>query len=153
LTNRAKPIAIAILAALFSALAGPAFAQGFDLGQLLGGGAGGSGSKHQHSNSGQGNGSGISVQRSAPPFTGKFTGKQDDQGAETTLTAQFACYPASDSDIPQAKAFVCYTGGSNAGGPRPGGPPDGGAYGPPGSRPGYGPPDGGPPNGPPPGVE
>ena len=130
---------------------GQAFAQGFDLSQLLGGAGGGGGSRYQHTDSGQGNGSGISVQRSAPPLTGKFTGKQDDKGAETTLTAQFACYPASDSDIPQAKAFVCYIGGSNNGGRRAGVPPASGfaASGSP-----YGPPSGGgPSNGPPQGVE
>ena len=124
--------------------------QGFDLNQLLGGAAGGGGSRHQHTDPGQGNGSGISVQRSAPPFTGKFSGKQDDKDAETTLTTQFACYPASDSEIPQAKAYVCYTGGSN-GGPRTGDPP---AYGSPAGRFPYGPPSGGDPsNGPPSGVE
>ena len=124
--------------------------QGFDLNQLLGGAAGGGGSRHQHTDPGQGNGSGISVQRSAPPLTGKFSGKQDDKDAETTLTAQFACYPASDSEIPQAKAYVCYTGGSN-GGPRTGDPP---AYGSPAGRFPYGPPSGGDPsNGPPSGVE
>jgi hypothetical protein len=78
------------------------------------------------------------------------------------MTAQFACYPANDADIPQAKAFVCYTGGSNSGrandsgGPPPYGPPNGGPppYGPPtGGGPPYSSPGGGPPNGPPPGVE
>jgi hypothetical protein len=105
----------------------------------------------------------VSVDRGSPPFTGKFSGKQNDQGAETTMTTQFACYPASDSDIPQARAFVCYTGGSNGGGApgAGGGPPRYGSsnggpppYGPPpGSGSDYGPPGGGPPNGPPPGVE
>jgi hypothetical protein len=130
---------------------------GNPLSQLFGGGSGG-GQQHQHQ---QGNASGISVDRSAPPYTGKFAGSQQDQGAETTLSAQFACYPASDADIPQARAFVCYTGGSGGDGPPQGGPPPYGAsnggpppYGPP-SGGGYGPPPGsGPPNGPPPdGVE
>ena len=53
-------------------------------------------------------GSGISVERSAPPFTGKFTGQQDSQGMQSSITAQFACYPASDSDIPQA-GRLCVT--------------------------------------------
>ena len=126
-------LVLATLTAFLLASSGQASAQGLGLGQLLGGSGGGNGggngnggggggglsqlfgggsgssSRHQHSNSE----SGISVERSAPPFTGKFTGKQDSQGMESTITAQFACYPASDADIPQAKAFVCYTAGSN----------------------------------------
>ena len=142
MTIRARQIAIVILTAAFIASVGPAFAQGFDLGQLFGGGGtGGGGSRHQRTNSGQGDGSAISVERSAPPFTGKFSGKQDDQGAETTLTAQFACYPASDSDIPQAKAFVCYTAPAKANNQSGAA----AAYGPP--------PDAGTPSGAPPDIE
>jgi hypothetical protein len=156
MTNRFVAAAIAALMTFFVALSGQALAQGFNLGQLLGGGGGGGGgddgggggSRHQRSD-----GSGVSVERSAPPFTGKFTGKQEDRGAETTMTAQFACYPAHDADIPQSNAFLCYTGGSNAGSPPPRGSSDRGAYGPPGGGPGYGPPDGSAPNGPPSGVE
>ena len=62
---------------------------------------------------------------------------------QSSITAQFACYPASDSDIPQAKAFVCYTAGSNGADHRGGG-PEGHAYGPSAN---------GPPNGPPPDIE
>jgi hypothetical protein len=173
---------IAVFTTLMLTCAGPAFAQGFDLGQFLGGGnggggngggggplsqlfggGGGGGQRQQRQNQQQNNASGIEVDRSAPPFTGKFSGKQEDQGAESTITAQFACYPASDVDIPQARTFVCYTGGSGAGGPPPAGGPS--AYGPPdggpqaygrsggGSPPPYGPPPGGPPNGPPPDIE
>ncbi|HXN85157.1 MAG TPA: hypothetical protein VN867_03755 [Candidatus Binataceae bacterium] len=165
LTGRFGALVIAALAAFFVTLSGQALAQGFDWSQLLGGGGaggagGGGGQKRQHS--GQSNGSGVSVERSAPPFTGKFVGKQEDQGIENTMTAQFACFPANDADIPQTKAFVCYSGGSNSGGadgsggPPPYGPPNGGppSYGPPpGGGPPYGSPNGGPPNGPPPDVE
>lgn len=106
LTRRCGAVAAAALAAFFIALPGESYAQGFDLSQLLGGG-----SKHQQQgNSANSNGDGINIQRSAPPFTGKFVGTQEDQGDETTMTAQFACYPASDSALPQARAFVCYTG-------------------------------------------
>jgi len=177
-----KALIIAAVTTFVVASSGSAFAQGFDLSQFLGGGGsgggggggglsqlfgggagGGGGPRHQLQNSQQGNDSGVEVDRSAPPFTGKFSGRQEDQGAESTITAQFACYPASDVDIPQARTFVCYSGGSNAGGPpTAGGPP---AYGPPdggpqaygrsggGSPPPYGPPAGGPPNGPPPDIE
>jgi hypothetical protein len=126
-------------------LSGDAFAQGFDLGQLLGGGGGGGGGqRHQQQQGSQG--SGVSVDRGAAPYTGKFSGKQDSEGMQSSITAEFACYPAHDSDIPQANAFVCYAGG--AGGPPSGGPPNGGPpnYGPPGGGPpSYGPPNGGPP--------
>ena len=172
---------IAAVTILLVTCSGQAFAQGFDLSQFLGGGGGGGagggplsqlfgggsggnggGGRHQQQNSQQGNGSGVTMDRSAPPFTGKFTGKQEEQGAESTITTQFACYPASDSNIPQARTFVCYTGGSDAGGPPPGGaptsygpPPNGGPppYGsanagpPPYGPPSYGPPPGGPPSG------
>ena len=104
LTKRAGAVAIAALAAFLVAFSGESFAQGFDLSQLLGGG-----SKHQRGNSGQSSGGSITVQRSAPPFEGKFVGKQEDQGAETTITAEFACYPATDSALPQTRTFVCYT--------------------------------------------
>jgi hypothetical protein len=171
LANRFGVAAIAALAVFFVTVSGQAFAQGFDWSQLLGGGGaggapGGAGQRHQQS--GQSNGSGISVDRGSPPYTGKFVGKQEDQGIQDTMTAQFACYPASDSDIPQSRAFVCYSAPTNEGGsaggppshragsPPPYGPPPGSdpSYGPPPyGPPPYGPPGGGPPNGPPPGVE
>jgi hypothetical protein len=111
------------------------------LSQLFGGSGGGGsgGGGHQRPD-----GSAISVERSAPPYTGKFSGKQDSQGVQSTITAQFACYPAHDADIPQSNAFVCYTGNSDASGPPPGARRDGAGYGPPGS---------GSQNGPPAGVE
>ncbi len=62
---------------------------------------------------------------------------------ESNITAEFACYPARDADIPQAKAFVCYTAGSNGGDHRGGG-PQGNANGPSGN---------GPPNRPPSAIE
>jgi hypothetical protein len=190
-SGRLGMAALAALTALILASSGSACAQGFDLSQLFGGGGngggsgnggagnggggglgslfgGGSGGGQRHQAS-QSNGGGISVERSAPPLTGKFTGKQDSDGMQSSITAQFACYPAHDADIPQSNAFVCYTGNQAAGGPPSGGPaasgygPPSGGYGPPpsggpgygpsASGPGYGPPDGGPPNGPPPGVE
>jgi hypothetical protein len=169
-------LAITALAAFFVTLSGQAFAQGYDWSQLLGGGrgsggssgggggglsqlfGGGAGGGQMHQRSGQAGGAGVSVERNAPPFTGKFSGKQEDQGIENTMTAQFACYPASDSDIPQNRAFVCYSAPTNengsTGGPpfrRAGGPPP---YGPPpGGGPSYGSVGGGPPNGPPPDIE
>lgn len=173
--------AIAALTALLLMFSGPAFAQGFNLGQFLGGGgsgggnggaggggsgggggglsqlfgggSGGGGSHHQSSG-----GSSISVDRGSPPYTGKFVGKQEDQGIQDQMTAQFACYPASDLDIPQSRAFVCYSAPTNEGGSAGGPPPRraGGAphYGPPpSSDSAYSPPNEGPPNGPPPGIE
>jgi hypothetical protein len=150
--GRAAIIAIAALAVFIMTLSGNAFAQGFDLGQLLGGGGGGGGGQ-RHQQQGSGQGGGVSVDRGSPPYTGKFSGKQDSQGIQSSITAQFACYPAHDSDIPQANAFLCYAGGSS-GGPSNGGPPSG--YGPPsggppsydsnGGPPPYGPPNGGPPS-------
>ena len=169
-------LAITALTTFFVALSGEAFAQGFDWSQLLGGGSGGSsgaasggsggglsqlfggggGGGQRHQPPGQ-PGGGISVERSAAPFTGKFVGRQQDQGVENTMTAQFACYPASDSDISQSKTFVCYSAptseNSSASGPR---------FRPAGGAPSYGPPPGdgasygstgGPPNGPPPDIE
>ena len=68
-------------------------------------------SRHQHSNSE----SGISVERSAPPFTGKFTGKQDSRrDAKLPSRPSSHAIRRSDADIPQSKAFVCYTAGINA---------------------------------------
>ncbi len=110
LTKRSRVVAIAALAAFLVAFSGESFAQGLDLSQLLGGG-----SKHQRGNSGQSNaGAGVTVQRGAPPFKGKFVGTQEDQGAETTMTAELACFPASDPALPQTRTFVCYTATSNA---------------------------------------
>src|SRR5579872_783969 len=179
MANRFEIAAIAALTMFFVALSGQASAQGFNLGQLLGGGGSGgggggvssgggggglsqlfgggsSGGGSRHQNSG---GSSISVDRGSPPYTGKFVGKQEDQGIQDTMTAQFACYPASDSDIPQSRAFVCYSAPTNESGSagvppshRAGGPPP---YGPTsGSDASYGPPSGGgPTNGPPPDIE
>lgn len=193
-SGRLGMAALVALTAVVLASSGNACAQGFDLSQLLGGGGGNSGGGANGGGNGGGgggglgslfgggggggqrrqpqsqpDGGGISVERTAPPLTGKFTGKQDSDGMQSTITAQFACYPAHDADIPQSNAFVCYTGNQGAGGPPSGGPaasgygPPSGGYGPPpsggpgygpsASGPGYGPPDGGPPNGPPPGVE
>jgi hypothetical protein len=149
LISRFGAFAIAVLAAFIVTLSGQAYAQGIDWSQLLGGGGGGAGGGQKHQHSGQSSGSGVTVDRGTPPYTGKFVGKKEDQGIENTMTAEFACFPAADTDIPQSKAFVCYTAPAKENGSA-GGPP----YGPPGGAPSYGPPpDGGPPNGPPPGVE
>jgi len=170
LIGRCSTAAIAALIAFLVALSGQAFAQGFDWSQLLGGGgqggAGGGGGGQKRQQSGQSGGSGVSVDRGSPPYTGKFVGKKEDQGIENTMTAQFACFPATDTDIPQSKAFICYTAptkdngsaGGSSYGPSGGGygppPRSGSGYGPPAGGGQYGPPpDGGPPNGPPPGVE
>lgn len=171
LTGKTGAAALAAVMGIFMSLSGQAFAQGFDWSQLLGGGggggAGGGGGGQRHQHSGQSGGSGVTVDRGSPPYTGKFVGKQEDQGIENTMTAELACYPATDSDIPQSKAFVCYTPGTNgnnsSGGGSSYGPPggggsyghsgDGGSYGPSGGGSPYGPPAGGPPNGPPPGIE
>jgi len=151
--------AIAALAAFFLPFSGQAFAQGFDWSQLLGGGggsgAGGSGTggggaggapwyQHLGQSVGQSGASGVTIDRGSPPYTGKFAGKKEDQGMENTMTAEFACFPATDTDIPQGKAFVCYTAppreNASAGAP---------PYGPAGGAPSYGPPTrGGPPSAP-----
>ena len=170
LANGFRLIVTAALTALLAASPAPALAQGFGLGQLLGGsgggGGGGSGSgglSQFFGGSGAGSrpqrsdrpdDSGISVERSAPPFTGKFTGTQASQGMQSSITAEFACYPASDADIPHARAFVCYAGGSNPGGPSSsGGPPNRGSDGQPGGRGSYSQPNEAQPNGPPVGIE
>jgi hypothetical protein len=178
MTNRFVVAAIFVVTTFFLALSGQAFAQGFSLGQLLGGGGGGAGSNGGGGGGSSGGGGGlsqlfggggggsggarpqrsdgsaISIERSAPPYTGKFSGKQNTQGVQSTITAQFACYPAHDADIPQSNAFICYIGNSNSGGPPSGPPPDGAAYGPPSGGQGYGPAaNGSPPNGSPPGIE
>jgi hypothetical protein len=170
LSGRLATVALMALMAFLLASSGQASAQGFGLGQLLGGGGGSGGGSGSGGNGGGGlsqlfgggsggggprhqqyqqsdSASGISVERSAPPLTGKFTGKQDSSGMQTTITAQFACYPAHDADIPQSNAFVCYTGNPNAGGPPSSGRSDAGGNGPPAGGSGYGA------NGPPPGVE
>ena len=96
---------------LLIALSGQSFAQNFGgLPQFLGGGQ-----KQSHSSSASGGA--VSVQRDATPYIGTFDGKQKEGGANLSLSAQFACYPAHDSALPQSNTYVCYTsGGSSAGG-------------------------------------
>jgi len=114
-------VAIVALISLLIAGFGETFAQGLDLSQLLGGGSGqspsqglglpqllGGGASRQQRGSGNSNGNELTVQRGVSPFDGKFVGKQEDQGAETTMTVQFACYPANDSALPQTRVFACY---------------------------------------------
>ena len=114
-------VAIVGLISVLIACFGETFAQGLDLSQLLGGGSGqsssqglglsqflGGGARRQQGGSPNSNGSELTVQRGVPPFEGKFVGKQEDQGTETTMTVQFACYPANDTALPQARVFACY---------------------------------------------
>ena len=135
--------AIAVLAAFILPFSGQAFAQGFDWSQLLGGGGGsgaggsgagggGAGGAPWYQHLGQSSASGVTIDRGSPPFTGKFAGRKEEQGIENTMTAEFACFPATDTDIPQGKAFVCYTapprenasaGAPSYGPPTRGGPP------------------------------
>jgi len=74
------------------------------------------------------------VRRGASPYLGQFVGKRTQKSGSgqnaqmgqysqigdnaqagsqtapvTNLTAQFACYPAKDSALPQTKAFLCYS--------------------------------------------
>ena len=169
-TVRLGPIALAALLASVLMMPAPAFAQGFGLGQLFGGsggggggnssdggglsqlfGGGGGGQRHQRSQ--QSDGSGISVDRGAPPYTGKFTGKQDTEGMQSSITADFACYPAHDADIPQTNAFVCYTGQSNPNSPPSGRRSDSSAVGATNPGAGYRSSDSRPPDGQPAGIE
>jgi hypothetical protein len=66
-------------------------------------------------NSSQSNGA-ITVTRDASPFVGMFHGKQN-AGSADHLSAQFACYPAHDSALPQENTFVCYVPEASSGGP------------------------------------
>lgn len=124
--------ATAVLAVFFLAWPGTSAAQGFSgLSQLFGGsstssgqGSGGlsqlfgGGSTHSR-NSNRSNGA-VTVERNSAPFVGNFDGKQK-KGAGADLNAEFACYPAHDSALPDDNAFVCYTPEtpSNAGDPKP----------------------------------
>jgi hypothetical protein len=120
---RLKKLGLRIAIAMVLAplvLCAPASAQGLSsLTNLLGGGSSHSG---HSSSSGQSN-SGVTVQRNAPPYVGSFSGQRTqtaqatDSGASSgtgqtapaSLSAQFACYPARDSALPQTKTFVCYS--------------------------------------------
>ena len=124
MTKKSCVAAIAVLAVSLLAFSAQSSAQGLgNLSHLLGGG-----SKHKKS-SDQSN-SGVTVQRNANPYVGQFVGKripkpnsgdnsqtgqssQSDQSSKpkppTSLTAQFACYPAKDAAMPQTKAFMCYS--------------------------------------------
>jgi hypothetical protein len=83
---------------------GTARAQGMDgVSQLLGGlGLAG--------NSGQAAAAPVTVQRSAPPYTGMFSGKTTTGSETKSLDAKFQCYPAHDPAFEQSDAFVCYAG-------------------------------------------
>jgi hypothetical protein len=105
-----KTGAVAALGTVLFILAsfGQPLAQGFGglggLGQLLGGG----GSMHRQQYSGQSNNA-VTVERNIAPFVGKFSGKQKAPNYEGDLNANFACYPALDSALPNSRTFVCYT--------------------------------------------
>ncbi len=124
--------AVAGLVVFLIALSSQSSAQSFgSLSNLLGGGSKSRGQSGKSS-------AAVTVQRDANPFVGQFLGKrkaksqpgqsaQTSQGTETSeysqasaqagsqtgsitnLTAQFACYPAKDSALPQTKAFLCYS--------------------------------------------
>jgi hypothetical protein len=111
-------VAAIVLAPLV--LCAPASAQGLSsLTNLLGGGS----SHSSHSGSSGQSSSGVTVQRNALPYVGAFSGQRTQtaqasdsgtdsgsgQSAPTSLSAQFACYPAKDSALPQTKTFVCYS--------------------------------------------
>lgn len=132
MTRRICATAVAVLAVSLLAFSAQSSAQSLsNLTSLLGG------SKHKKKNSSQSN-SGVTVQRNANPYVGQFIGKrtpkstsgqnsqtgsgdnsqtgqssQSDQSSKpkppTSLTTQFACYPATDSAMPQTKAFMCYS--------------------------------------------
>ena len=112
--------ATAMLALSLLACPGTSSAQGFSgLSQLFGGsstssGQGfggvsqlfGGGSMHSK-NSSRSSGA-VTVERSSAPYVGSFDGKQK-KGSGADLNAEFACYPAHDSALPDTNAFVCYT--------------------------------------------
>lgn len=93
--------AAATLAIFLMAWPSTSSAQGFSgLSQLFGGG-----STHSR-NSNQSNA--VTVERSSAPYMGSFDGRQR-TGSGSGLDAQFACYPAHDSALPNTSAFVCYS--------------------------------------------
>lgn len=102
ITRSAVFVSAAALLLSCLALPGSSRAQGIDgLSQLLGGGLG-----LPHS-SGQA-AAPVTVERSAQPYKGTFSGKES-AGAETkSLDAKFACYPAHDPAFEQTDTFVCY---------------------------------------------
>jgi hypothetical protein len=92
-------MALLLLAGL--ALPGSSRAQGIDgVSQLLGG-------LGLSNNSGQASAS-VAVQRTDPPYTGMFSGKETTGSETKSLDAKFACYPAHDPAFEQTDTFVCY---------------------------------------------
>jgi hypothetical protein len=84
-------------------LPGSSRAQGIDgVSQLLGG-------LGLSNNSGQANAA-VTVQRTSPPYTGMFSGKETTGSETKSLDAKFQCYPAHDPALEQADAFLCYAG-------------------------------------------
>ena len=102
-------VAVLTVVLLLAASFEQSLAQGLGgLEQLLGGG----GSMHRRQNPGQNSqqpNNAVSVERNIAPYIGKFSGKQKASSYEGDLNANFACYPALDSALPNNRTFVCYT--------------------------------------------
>jgi hypothetical protein len=101
--TRRKLFAIATALLFLAGLMLPASsqAQGIDgVSQLLGG-------LGLSNNSGQASAP-ITVQRSTPPYTGMFSGKETTGSETKSLDAKFACYPAHDPAFDQTDTFICY---------------------------------------------
>ena len=66
-------------------------------------------------NSGQGQANAtVTVDRTASPYTGSFSGKEASAAETKSLDAKFACYPAHDPAFNNTDAFVCYAAAVNA---------------------------------------
>jgi len=106
--NKVTAVTMVGTAFLLMVLSGPSFAQNLGgLSQFLGGG-------QKHSSSSSKSSNAVTVQRDATPYIGTFDGKQKEGGANLSLSAEFACYPAHDSALPQSNTFVCYTAGTSS---------------------------------------
>jgi len=108
--KKLSTVTMAVMGFLLIVLCGRSSAQSLgSLSQMFG-----SGSKQSRSSSQSD--AAITVKRDASPFVGRFAGKQNATSG-THLNAQFACYPAHDSALPQDNTFVCYTAEASSGGP------------------------------------
>jgi len=109
--KKLSAVTIAGMGLLLIVLCGRSSAQSLSsLSQMFGGGS------KQSRNSSQSNAA-ITVKRDASPFVGRFSGKQNATSG-SHLNAQFACYPAHDSALPQDDTFVCYTAEASSGRPK-----------------------------------
>jgi hypothetical protein len=105
-------VASGVAVVLFLSSAGLVHAQGLGgLSKLLGGG----GMQHSHysGQSGQSD-TAVTVQRSAAPYTGEFTGKERTTSGPHSLSSRFVCYPARDPAFAQTEAFLCYAPDASA---------------------------------------